>query len=342
MNIEKLIEEKCYEFGYEKCGIVRIQDLTGYDKHLMERIDKVPESKMFYQNLSRLTNLPEQYPWAKSVIVAVSNFGHYKIPEHLKGYIGKYYIFDGRVKSESQEYKRSIAMEQFLQELGLKLATDPIFHVVGLRWAAAKAGLGVVRKNNFFYTESGSSVTLSAWITDRDMELVQTNEIPDCPKECTNCVKSCPTASLSSPYTMNPVSCVSFLTSLNMRDLTTDPIGKKGDTWIYGCDACQDACPMNRGKWIEKDDFPGVLEISPNLTPENIMKMEDEYYRNNIQPKFFYLSPDELWKLKVNVLNFMRNNYHESYRQCIIDSCSDDNEKIRNMAQTICKEMFLV
>ncbi|MDF2544775.1 MAG: Fe-S oxidoreductase [Herbinix sp.] len=52
MSIERLIQDKAYEFGYEKCGIVRIQDLEGYDKSQMERINKVPVSfhKMNYGN----------------------------------------------------------------------------------------------------------------------------------------------------------------------------------------------------------------------------------------------------------------------------------------------------
>ena len=39
MSIEKLIQDKAFEFGYEKCGIVRIQDLEGYDKCLVECIN---------------------------------------------------------------------------------------------------------------------------------------------------------------------------------------------------------------------------------------------------------------------------------------------------------------
>ncbi|ATW23536.1 epoxyqueuosine reductase [Candidatus Formimonas warabiya] len=341
MSMEKLIQNKAYEFGYEKCGIVRIQDLDGYDERLLERIDKVPASKMFYQNQSRLTHLPEQYPWAKSVIVTVSHYGHYQIPGQLKGRIAKHYIFDGRVNGESKEFKKSVAMEQFLQDLGLKTASNRNFGIVGLRWAAMKAGLGIIRRNNFFYTESGSWVELEAWITDRDMELVESTNLPACPEGCTNCIKACPTGSLSSPYTMNPVSCVSFLTTFGGRDLAKDPLGKSFGSWIYGCDACQDACPMNSGKWTEKDEFPGVSETSLCLTPENMMEMEEEFYQHNIQPKFFYLSPAELWKWKVNVLNFMRNNYQENYKQYIMEACNHENEKIRDLARMIRQELSL-
>ncbi|WP_341442643.1 hypothetical protein [Oxobacter pfennigii] len=52
MSIERLIQEKAYELGYQKCGIIPIKELEGYDEALKERMDKVPASKMFYQRQS--------------------------------------------------------------------------------------------------------------------------------------------------------------------------------------------------------------------------------------------------------------------------------------------------
>ena len=71
-----------------------------------------------------------------------------------------------------------------MNELGVKTATNRKFGVVGLRWAAMQAGLGLVRRNNFFYTESGSYVNIEAFLTDRDMELIDTTELPPCPQNC--------------------------------------------------------------------------------------------------------------------------------------------------------------
>lgn len=340
MSIEKLIQDKAYELGYEKCGIIRIQDLEGYDEHLLERMNKVPASKMFYKNQSRLMQLSKRYPWAKSVIVAVSHCGRYKVPEHLKDHIGKHYLFDRRTNTESQEFKRSVVMEQFLEDVGLKTDSNRKFGIVGLRWAAMKAGLGIIRKNNFFYTESGSWVELEAWITDRDMELVESTSLPICPEGCSNCIKACPTSSLSSPYTMNPVSCVSFLTTFGGRNLANNPLCKSFETWIYGCDTCQDVCPMNKGKWEEKEDFPGLVKISPYLTPEGILEMNENFYKQNIQPKFFYLTQDELWKWQVNALSYMYNNYQESYKPYVVSACDNENEKVSEMAQFIYSELF--
>ncbi|MDR1246686.1 MAG: epoxyqueuosine reductase, partial [Clostridiales Family XIII bacterium] len=87
------------------------------------------------------------------------------------------------------------------------------------------------------------------------------------------------------------------------------------------------------------DEFPGLRDISPYLTAENILKTDDEFYRRNIQPKFFYITPDELWKWKINALNFMRNNYRDDYRPYITEAQSDRDERVRDLANTICAEL---
>lgn len=97
---------------------------------------------------------------------------------------------------------------------------------------------------------------------------------------------------------------------------------------------------MNKGKWEETDDFPEVSQWSPHLTPENVMGMKEDFYQQKIQPKFFYLAPEELWKWQVNVLCFMRNNYQETYQPYIIVACQNENPKVREMAQLICKERY--
>ena len=339
-KLEYLIKDKASSLGYEKCGIVPIQELEEYGHQLNERIQKVPSSEKFYQSQKRFTNLQQKFPWAKSAVIVADNYGKYRIPEQVKGHIGKTYLFDVRTDTESDGFKRSIAMENYLKELGFQIASERKFGVIPLRLAAMKAGLGIVRKNNFFYTESGSWVFLEALLIDQELELKETCKLQECPKTCTCCIKACPSGSLSSPYTMNPITCVSFLTSFGDHSLHNNSIYQTFGDWIYGCDACQDACPMNKGKWHETYDFPNVDELSKYLTPEKIMEMDEGYYQEQIQPKFFYLGLNDLWKWKINALSFMRNNYQSSYKPYILTACENENEKIRNMAQLIHRELF--
>ena len=339
-TIERQIEAKALELGYEKCGIIPVSDLAEYDRRYAERLRKVPRSAAFYDHL-KLTRTGERYPWAKSVVVAVSHFGRYKMPEYLRGLIARHYLFDGRYEPRAAEYQAVFAMEDYLNSLGLKTASERLFGIVGLRNAAMKAGLGVIRNNNFFYTESGSWVNLVTWLTDRDMSLVHKPSLPPCPEGCLLCVKACPTGALSSPHTLSPLDCVSYMTNRTGVDAMRTPHRARFGRCLYGCDACQEACPMNKGKLKEIEDFPGVDELAPYLTPEAVMELDEDFYRRRVQPKYFYLSPDELWKWKVNALIFMQNNYERRYAPYIVEACGDGNEKVREAARLIRSELGL-
>ncbi len=337
--LETQIQHKAYELGYEKCGIIPIERMDGYIEKFEERMQKTPMSAPFHQSQQRLLNIREDFPWAKSVIVLAVAYGKYKIPEEVRGRVAKAYLFENRVNPRSPEHQHSLEMEQYLQSLGLQTATHRKFGIVGLRWAAMQAGIGIVRRNNFFYTESGSWVHLEAFLIDQEIELLDTPELPPCPENCTKCQSACPTKSLSEPYTMQPVTCISFLTTFGGRDMPNMPLRGALGSCIYGCDLCQEACPMNKGKWQETEDFPGLAELAPLLTPENILRMSEDVYRERVQPLFFYLSSEELWKWKVDVLCYMRNNSPESYRMLLIQACNDTHPKVQEMAQCICNEL---
>jgi epoxyqueuosine reductase len=338
--IAQRIHGKAMELGYEKCGIVPLEMLSGYGEKLEERIQKIPQSREFYEGQKRLVDPKKEFPWAESVVIVVEKYGIYKIPEQVRDHIGKHYLFDARIDENAKEYQTSIVLESYMQEFGLKTANNRKFGLVGLRWVALTAGLGIIRRNNFFYTKSGSWVTLQAWLIDKNLQLLETPDLPQCPKGCSRCSKACPTGSLSAPYTMSPTKCISFLTTFGGHDLPNEPLRKKFESCIYGCDICQNVCPMNQGKWKETEDFPEIEDLAPFLTPEKILEMSDDFYQSYIQPKFFYLKPDELWKWKVNVLCYLDNHYEDKYKPYLKKACEDRDDKIREMAQSIINQHF--
>lgn len=321
------IKNAALQLGYEKCGIIKLADMVGYASRLKERGEQVPAAKAFDEKLYRFADLQKQYPWAKSIVVCVRPFGKYKVPEHLQGMVAKYYLFDSRRDERSRELQDSLQFEAYLQGLGLKTETERKFGVTALRWAALKAGLGLVRRNNFFYTESGSWVNLEAWLIDRELTASEIPTLRDCPENCNRCVKACPTASLSQPYTMNPMSCVSFLTTFGGRDLPHDPHREQIGCWVYGCDACQDVCPMNQKCWQGTEEFPALAELSRQISLEKILKLDYDFLEQVMQPKFWYIDKQDVWKWKVNAINAMTNNYQEHYKDSIYAACNDSNEK---------------
>jgi epoxyqueuosine reductase len=314
MDIERSIKEKALELNYENCGIIPISDINDYVAKLDSRIKRFPETKIFLERFNRFINLQERFSWAQSIIICVRRYGKYHIPVHLKNLIAKYYLVDGRINEQSPDYKASIEFEQFLYQLGLQTVAEKKFGITALRWAAMKAGLGIIRRNNFLYTEkSGSWVYLEAWLTNDNLEMKYNDTQKNCPDNCNKCIKVCPTKSLREPYSMNSSTCVSCLTTWEGKDMRNEPNNRNIGNWIFGCDTCQDVCPFNKNKWSENEQFPYLKELAENISLEKIIEMDYDFLRNTMASKFFYIGKDDVYKWKTNALNAMLNNYKENY-----------------------------
>jgi epoxyqueuosine reductase len=123
------------------------------------------------------------------------------------------------------------------------------------RAVAERAGIGWSGKNCAIITpEFGSYVYLGEMITNLPFE-------PDTPMEdqcgtCNKCIEACPTGALVQGGQINAQACISFLTQT--KDTIPKEFRNKIGNRLYGCDSCQTACPVNKGK-----DFHLHLEVEP-------------------------------------------------------------------------------
>ncbi|URZ18567.1 epoxyqueuosine reductase [Clostridium felsineum] len=341
-SLAEQIKSAALHMGYEKCGIIKISDMLGYEEKLNERIERIPEVKPYYEDFYSFAHPEDTYPWAKSIVICARQYGKYYIPEHLKGMIAKYYLVDSRTDENSESFQDSLKFEKHMQDIGIKTATDRKFGITALRFAALKAGIGLVRKNNFFYTESGSWVYLEAWLIDKELESIEIPTLKKCSEYCNICIKSCPTSSLSEPYTMNRSSCISCLTTWEGWDMPNEKYKEQIGDWVYGCDVCQDVCPMNKNRWKETEQFPFLRELGEQISLEKILKMDYTFLENVMQHKFWYIQKTDVWKWKTNAINAMVNDYKQQYREYILDACNDSNAKVRKMAEWAIQKLNLL
>src|ERR1700694_2281621 len=170
---------------------------------------------------------------------------------------------------------------QMLRERG-HLAKTYVDHGWMLdRAAAARAGLGWLGKNtNLLIPGVGSNVLLAEIVTSAELE-------PDQPLKktcgsCDACMRVCPTGALIEPGVLDNRRCISFWTiehrgviPIAMRPLIGD--------WIFGCDLCQEICPVNVSPHAAEPDaraleaFGPMIDARPRL--EELLALDDVGFR---------------------------------------------------------------
>lgn len=333
------IVDKAIELGFDTCGIISLEKMTGYEEKLEQRIAHFPQAQKQYEKFRSFAHLKSKHPWANAVVICSFWYGKYHIPEILNGCIAKYYLTDGRRNTQAPGYQTSVSFEQYLVDSGCQVATDRDFGITALRWAAMQAGIGIIRKNNFFYTEKGSYQHLEAFLIDLPLQYIVENHIRPCSEQCSLCMKACPTGSLEAPYMMCRNSCISCLTTFDGWDLASEPMHDKFGTWMYGCDDCQDACPYNKNVWQDTEEFPGLEELNTRLTYEEIVLSDYHWLETVLQPKLWYIPKGKEWRYKTNALNAMLNNYKPDYLSVIQTACGDERSEVRKMAKWVLKEL---
>ncbi|MDR1972970.1 MAG: 4Fe-4S binding protein, partial [Treponema sp.] len=161
-----------------------------------------------------------------------------------------------------------------------------------------------------------------------------------CNINCGKCIKACPTGALSGNFSMDRGKCITQLNCFPEKVPPRDLLDKMG-TWLYGCDICQDVCPMNNGKLTEEEDFPLSAEFEEYFTFEKIFEMDEETFLRVVQPRYFYIQKDQLWIWKNNTLRAMINSGEKKYHPLIKKSRGSGDPRIRQIAEWGCDKLKL-
>ena len=166
------------------------------------------------------------------------------------------------------------------------------------RAVAERAGVGWFGKNSNILTSIGSWVVLAQVVTDLD--LVPDAALKRTCGECVLCVDACPTAAIVGPGVIDNGRCISYLTIENRGAIPVELREAVGD-WIFGCDICQDVCPVNRKAELggayaafsrDADQRAGADLIS-------MLDMDDKRFREEFRGS--PVKRAKLWGLKRNV-----------------------------------------
>ena len=116
------------------------------------------------------------------------------------------------------------------------------------RAVAQRAGLGWYGKNTNILTKGwGSWVFLAEIVTNLPLA-ADTPTRANC-GSCEICLHACPTQAFPAPYVLDNTRCISYLT-IELRGSIPIELRPSMGNLIFGCDICQQVCPVN--KVVEK------------------------------------------------------------------------------------------
>src|SRR2546427_7292491 len=151
------------------------------------------------------------------------------------------------------------------------------------RAAAARAGIGWLGKNtNLLIPGVGSNVLLAEIVTSAPLE-TDTPLKKNC-GACTACLRVCPTGALVSPGILDNRRCISFWT-IEHRGVIPLAIRLLIGDWIFGCDLCQEVCPVNARPAAPDPNalaaFGPTIEARPRL--EDLLTLDEPAFRRRFR-----------------------------------------------------------
>ena len=242
----QFIKSLAYGTGFDFCGIAAARHLDEDARKLENWLQQGKQGNMYYmeKHFDLRVNPYKLLPGAKSVICFLINYFPDTNQENNAPKISKYAY--GKDYHEIIRPKLQLILAQMKEKFG-------DFHgrgfvdsapVLERSWAVI-SGLGWVGKNgNLIHKKRGSFFFIATLIVDLELAYDAPEQADYC-GTCTRCIDACPTEAIEPDKVVNGSKCISYFT-IELKDdiLPADYKGKFED-WMFGCDICQQVCPIN-------------------------------------------------------------------------------------------------
>ena len=235
-----------------------------------------------YRNPDRSTDPSRILPGARSLVVGAWSYRHEEPPA------GEVRFRSGRPTLRVARYARQdhyaslrhalAVMAQALEERGF--AARVVCDDNGLvdRAAAHRAGLGWFGKNSLLLLPGlGSWSVLGSVVTDAPLRPTA----PEGPSphgsgcgSCSRCLTACPTGALVAPGVLDARRCLAWLVQAagSFPEEHRQALGDR----IYGCDECQQVCPINRVADRRNPPPPPGPDSQPRVDLLQILERSDQ------------------------------------------------------------------
>lgn len=242
----KTVTKIAKDLGFDLVGFAEATELKSETKRLTEWLNAGYQAGMDYmnRNIDKRNDVKKILSSAKSVISLGMNYFSPEKYSHdkNKGKVSRY--------AWGKDY-HLVIWEKLDRIIRLLKVEEPRFEAISYvdtgpvmdkAWAV-KAGLGWLGKHtNVINREFGSWFVIANMISNWEFDYY--SQVEDLCGSCTACIDACPTDAITKEYVLDSNKCISYLTIENKNTIPKDFEGKF-ESWIFGCDICQDVCPWN-------------------------------------------------------------------------------------------------
>jgi epoxyqueuosine reductase len=250
------VADEARRLGFTACGVTSARPFTEARERGLAAIEAGRMDGMPWYSRERVeasADIGARYPWARSIIALAWPYRPAR-PAHLdpdgliRGRFSAYACIDageGAVDYHDLLAQRCDALVGWLRERvdGLE-AKRFVDHGWALdRPIAERAGIGFAGKHASIITRDAGSYVMLAGIA------VSVSLPADAPSrrgcgQCRECIPACPTGAITAPGVIDARRCLSYLT-IEHRGAIDVELRPLIGTWAFGCDLCQEACPIN-------------------------------------------------------------------------------------------------
>jgi epoxyqueuosine reductase len=288
MTLREELRAQAIQRGWCALGVTGLEPFTdarrrGLDAVAAGRMDGMPW--MTAERVSASADLGTRYPWARSIVALAWPYRPVRPPDDSaadrpRGRMAAYAMLADRDSGAVADYHDVLAdrcdeLVAWLAERVLDLRSK---RFVDHGWAmdravAERAGIGFTGKHASLLTTAAGSYVLLA-------EIALSVPLPaDAPSKkgcgtCTACLPACPTGAIVAPGVIDARRCISYLTIEHRGPIPVQLRPLMG-TWVFGCDVCQEACPINhRLAPTPLEEGSGPCHRGPVPTPDLVELLE--------------------------------------------------------------------
>ena len=297
MNKQSLtteIKREALRLGFDSCGISKAemldrearlleswlnQQMNGKMNYMANHFDKRVDPRKLVEGAQSVLSLSYNYfTPLRQADEAAPKLAMYALGKDYHEVVkGKLELLSGFIKSKTGEVNGRCFVD-----------SAPVLEKA---WAQ-RSGIGWVGKNsNILSKRRGSYFFLAEIILD--VELEYDSPVKDYCGTCTKCIDACPTDAIYEPYKVDGSKCISYFTIELKEEALPSEMKGKFENWMFGCDICQQVCPINSQS--QKHNEP---QFEPSQDLLNMKRKDWEELSEETFRKLFKGSPVKRTKFK--------------------------------------------